>query len=78
MRRVLTDPMTIEFDAEAILRAKEVFNGIVAQEADSPGILDAMLFLLLLAKGEQIKPGTVEAAIAAMQRYRSPAEPEVV
>ncbi len=70
--------MTIEFDPEQILRAKEVFSEIVAREANSPGILDAMLFLLLLTKGEQTKPGTVEAVIATMQRCRSPAEQEVL
>lgn len=56
---LLADSLKIEIDTETLRAANDDFQCVLLREASTPGYLDAFLFLLLMAKAEQNKPGTI-------------------
>lgn len=76
---LLSDAIDVEIDPANLKRVSDDFQSIVKREATFPGLIDALLFLLLMAKAEQAKPGTIATLTATLNRYHNPAaEPEVV
>lgn len=74
---LLSDSMTIEITAETLRGVDDVFNSVLIREPSEPGLVDALLFLLLMVKTERNKPGTIAALLETMRRYQKP-EAEVV
>ncbi|MBX3448223.1 MAG: hypothetical protein KF777_01615 [Planctomycetaceae bacterium] len=77
MKMLLADSMAIEISAETLRGVDDTFNSVLMREASEPGLVDALLFLLLMAKSERNNPGTIAALMGAMWRYQKP-EAEVV
>lgn len=72
MKILTADSMTIEFTPEALRGVDEVFNSVLYREASQPGLVDALLFLLLMKKAEQDNPGTAAAMMNALRELKGP------